>query len=37
MRKLVERAARVAYAFAMMNYAAIAGLVLVVRRRDVWR
>jgi hypothetical protein len=33
----VRRVAGVAYTFVMMNYAAIAGLVAVVRGRDVWR
>lgn len=28
---------RVAFTFAMMNYAAVAGLVMLVRRRKVWR
>jgi hypothetical protein len=28
---------RVAFTFAMMNYAAVAGLVMIVRRRKVWR
>jgi hypothetical protein len=35
--KLLERAARVALTFAMMNYAAVAGLVMAVRGRRVWR
>jgi hypothetical protein len=35
--RLLERAARVALAFVMMNYAAIAGLLVAVRRRRVWR
>jgi hypothetical protein len=33
----VRRLARVAYAFVMMNYAAIAGLVAFCRGREVWR
>jgi hypothetical protein len=35
--RLLERAARVALAFVMMNYAAMAGLLVAVRRRRVWR
>ena len=35
--KLLDRAARVALTFVMMNYAAVAGLVLAVRGRRVWR
>jgi hypothetical protein len=34
---LVERAARVAYAFLVMNCSAVAGLAAVVFRRKVWR
>ncbi len=37
MPRLVDRAARVAFTFVMMNYAAVAGLVAVLRNRDVWR
>jgi hypothetical protein len=33
----VRRLARVAYAFVMMNYAAIAGLIAISRRREVWK
>jgi hypothetical protein len=33
----VRRFARVAYAFVMMNYAALAGLVAICRGRAVWR
>jgi hypothetical protein len=29
--------AKVAYAFVMMNYAAIAGLIAISRRREVWK
>lgn len=29
--------ARVAYTFVMMNYAAVAGLVAIARRREVWK
>jgi hypothetical protein len=37
MRRLIDRASRIAFTFAMMNYAAVAGLVMMVRRRKVWR
>jgi hypothetical protein len=37
MRNLVDRAARLAFAFVMMNYAAVAGLVRLVGRGQVWR
>ena len=33
----VERAARVAYTFVMMNYAAVAGLFAICRGRQVWK
>jgi hypothetical protein len=32
----IERIARVAYTFVMMNAAAIAGLVKLIQRRRVW-
>jgi hypothetical protein len=35
--KLLDRAARVALTFVMMNYAAVAGLVMAARGRRVWR
>jgi hypothetical protein len=35
--KWIDRASQVAFTFAMMNYAAVAGLLLLVRRRQVWR
>jgi hypothetical protein len=35
--KLLDRAARVAFTFVMLNYAAVAGLVLAARGRSVWR
>ena len=35
--RLLERAARVALAFVVMNYAAVAGLVEAMRGRKVWR
>jgi hypothetical protein len=34
--KLLEKAARMAVTFVMLNYAAVAGLVMAVRRRRVW-
>ena len=37
MARVLDRAARVAFAFVVMNYAAVAGLVAAVRRRRVWR
>ncbi len=37
MGRLIDRASRVAFTFTMMNYAAVAGLLLLVRRRKVWR
>lgn len=37
MRRLIDRLARVAFTFALMNYAAVAGLVAAVRGRQVWR
>jgi hypothetical protein len=37
MRNAVDRAARVAFTFVMMNYAAVAGLVRLLARRQVWR
>ncbi len=36
-KRLLNRAARVAFTFVMMNYAALAGLVAAVRGRRVWR
>lgn len=36
-RRLLQRAARVAYTFLVMNYSAVAGLVAAVTRRKVWR
>jgi hypothetical protein len=35
--KLLERAARVALTFVMMNYAAVVGLFRAVFGRQVWR
>jgi hypothetical protein len=37
MRDVVDWAARVAFTFVMMNYAAVAGLVRLLGRRQVWR
>jgi hypothetical protein len=37
MRAPMRRIALVAYAFVMMNYAALAGLVAICRGRAVWR
>ena len=37
MRGTFPRLARVAYAFVLMNYAAVAGLVAAVTRRRIWR
>jgi hypothetical protein len=33
----MRRLAGVAYTFVMMNYAAVAGLIVACRNRDVWR
>jgi hypothetical protein len=35
--RIVSRAARVAFTFVMMNYAAVAGLVVAARGRRVWK
>ncbi len=37
MKALIDRVARVAFTFTLMNYAAVAGLVMAVRGRKVWR
>lgn len=37
MRRLIERAARVAYAFVVMNGAAVVGLARLVKGQHVWR
>ena len=37
MRRWIDRASRVAFTFTMMNYAAVAGLVMLVTGRRVWR
>jgi hypothetical protein len=33
----IRQLARVAYTFVMMNYAAVAGLIAIARRREVWK
>ena len=33
----VNKVARVAYTFVMMNYAVIAGLVALTRGREIWK
>jgi hypothetical protein len=33
----INRLARIAYAFVLMNYAAVAGLLLLGRQRAIWR
>jgi hypothetical protein len=37
MGTLLSRAARLAYTFVMMNYAAVAGLVAATRAKRLWR
>jgi hypothetical protein len=37
MRAQFSRLARIAYAFVIMNYAAVAGLFAAVTRRRTWR
>lgn len=37
MKGAVRRLARVAYAFVLMNYSAVAGLFEARRGREVWR
>lgn len=37
MGNVVSRVARLAYAFVMMNYAAVAALFTAARGRKVWR
>jgi hypothetical protein len=36
-RPLIERAARVAFTFLVMNYSAVAGLVAALSGKKVWR
>lgn len=35
--RFVSKAARIAFTFVMMNYAAVAGLVVAARGRRVWK
>ena len=37
MRRWIDRVSKVAFTFAMMNYAVVAGLVTLIRGRHVWR
>jgi hypothetical protein len=37
MTQLVDRMARVAFAFVLLNYAAVAGLVALGLKRPLWR
>ena len=37
MRRVAARAARIAFTFVMMNYAAVAGLFSAVRAKRVWK
>ncbi len=37
MPRVLDRAARVAFTFVVMNYAAVAGLIAALRGRSVWR
>jgi hypothetical protein len=36
-RRQIARAAKIAFTFVMMNYAAVAGLFAAARGRQVWR
>lgn len=36
-RNLLQRAARIAYTFVVMNVSAVSGLLAVTFRRNVWR
>jgi hypothetical protein len=36
-RRLIDRVSRVAFTFTLMNYAAVAGLVVALRGGKVWR
>jgi len=36
-RRVLPRVARVAYAFVLMNYAAVAGVLVAVTGRRIWR
>jgi hypothetical protein len=35
--EIFRKASRVAFTFVMMNYAAVAGLVALVRRDNLWK
>ncbi len=35
--RVISKAARIAFTFVMMNYAAVAGLVVAARGRKVWK
>jgi hypothetical protein len=35
--RIISKAARIAFTFVMMNYAAVAGLVVAARGRKVWK
>jgi hypothetical protein len=37
MRRFASKAARIAYTFVMMNYAAVAGLFVAARTKRVWK
>jgi hypothetical protein len=37
MMSIIERVARVAFTFVLMNYAAVAGLVALGRKQPLWR
>ncbi len=37
MRRFATKAARLAFTFVMMNYAAVAGLFAAVRAKRVWK
>jgi hypothetical protein len=37
MRRHLDRAARVAFAFVMMNAVSVTGLLKLLRQREVWR
>jgi hypothetical protein len=37
MRRFAARAARVAFTFVMMNYAAVAGLFSAARAKRIWK
>jgi hypothetical protein len=37
MGRMIDRVARIAFTFVMMNYAAVAGLFAAARGRQVWR